>query len=497
MRRYIAGFLVIFAFWNSSNGQTFPVKTIIETGPRDNRINMVFLGDGYQSFEMGKYEEDVQATIDKIFNEMPYSQYKNLFNVYAIEVPSKESGTDHPGTAPDCPYKDSVFFHDTYFNTTFDFGGTVNGIHRLLVAQNYGAINNVLINNFPDYDIVMMVVNHQWYGGSGGSIAVYSTNVLSAEIAIHEAGHSFAGLADEYGGTAHNKFDGINVTQQTELNLIPWNIWIMPGTPLPTPQVTSYSDVIGLFEGAYYSNEGMFRPKLHCKMRELNVPFCEVCAEQLIKSMFNYVYVIDSYQPEDNEITLYTNDKADFNINLVQLSSKELSVEWRLDGNIINENVNNILLDGSNIKVGNHVLSGIAKHSTDLVRRDPNNLLESSVSWTVNVVNPTDVDESKIPNEFVLEQNYPNPFNPSTTINYKIPVVDALNSAEVYVTLKVYDMLGRKVATLVNEEKLPGNYEVNFDASNAEQGRYMSSGIYFYKLTAGNFSETKKMLLLK
>ena len=493
MRRYVIGFLLIFAFWNSSYGQTFPVKTIVENGPRDNRINMVFLGDGYQITEMNKYEEDVQATIEKIFNEMPYSQYKNLFNVYAIEVPSKESGTDHPGTAPDCPYKDSVFFHDTYFNTTFDFGGAVNGIHRLLVAQNYTAINNVLINNFPDYDMVMMVVNHHWYGGSGGSISVYSTNTLSAEIAIHEAGHSFGGLADEYGGTAHNKFDGINVTQHTELGLIPWNTWISPETPLPTPPNASNTEVIGLFEGAYYSDVGMYRPKLHCKMRELNVPFCEVCTEQLIKSMFGYVDLIDSYQPDSTSITLYTNDKAGFDINMVQLSSKEVSVEWALDGNIINENVTNVLLDGPNIKVGKHNLSVTAKHNTDLVRKDPDNLLESTVSWTVNVVNPTDVNEDKIPNEFVLEQNYPNPFNPSTTIKFSIPTVETQHAASQHVILRIYDILGKEIATLVKEEKSPGNYEVAFNTGDYS----LPSGIYFYKLTAGSFSETKKMLLLK
>jgi len=86
--------------------------------------------------------------------------------------------------------------------------------------------------------------------------------------------------------------------------------------------------------------------------------------------------------------------------------------------------------------------------------------------------------------EFTLEQNYPNPFNPSTKIKYQIPVGG-------FVNLKVYDILGREVATLVNEEKPAGNYEVRFDVMG------LTSGIYFYKLNAGVFTQTRKMIFLK
>ena len=97
------------------------------------------------------------------------------------------------------------------------------------------------------------------------------------------------------------------------------------------------------------------------------------------------------------------------------------------------------------------------------------------------------------PKEFLLQQNYPNPFNPSTSIQYAI-------SSTQFVTLKVYDLLGREVATLVNEEKPAGSYNAQFTISNLPAGRQgvqLSSGIYFYKLQAGDFIETKKMILLK
>jgi hypothetical protein len=110
----------------------------------------------------------------------------------------------------------------------------------------------------------------------------------------------------------------------------------------------------------------------------------------------------------------------------------------------------------------------------------------------------TDVEEEEsLVKEFYLEQNYPNPFNPSTKIKFTIPSVGT--SLMKFVQLKVYDVLGNEVAILVNEEKSAGSYEVEFSASG------LTSGIYFYKLTAGNpstgsgqvFTETKKMLLMK
>ncbi|MBI5731569.1 MAG: T9SS type A sorting domain-containing protein [Ignavibacteriales bacterium] len=96
------------------------------------------------------------------------------------------------------------------------------------------------------------------------------------------------------------------------------------------------------------------------------------------------------------------------------------------------------------------------------------------------------VDEKKnnIPQEYELNQNYPNPFNPTTTINYQLPE----NS---FVTIKVYDMLGKEVATLVNENKSAGYHRVNFNAGK------LTSGVYVYTITANNFVQSKKMLLMK
>jgi len=88
------------------------------------------------------------------------------------------------------------------------------------------------------------------------------------------------------------------------------------------------------------------------------------------------------------------------------------------------------------------------------------------------------------PTLYELSQNYPNPFNPSTSIRYQTP-------QDGIVTLRIYDILGAVVATLINEEKTAGKYEVNFDASK------LSSGVYIYKIQAGDFISSKKMILIK
>ncbi len=109
-----------------------------------------------------------------------------------------------------------------------------------------------------------------------------------------------------------------------------------------------------------------------------------------------------------------------------------------------------------------------------------------------------DVKEEKnnIPQEFSLSQNFPNPFNPSTAIKFSIPSVGAEHVQPLHVTLKVYDLLGREITTLVNEEKAPGNYEVRFNAE-TRRGESIPSGVYIYRLQAGSYSKTKKMILLK
>ena len=136
------------------------------------------------------------------------------------------------------------------------------------------------------------------------------------------------------------------------------------------------------------------------------------------------------------------------------------------------------------IAIGSDTVSAIVISGTDTV-----SIFRKAI---VTYVNPTTINENPVtPDRFYLYQNSPNPFNPSTTLSFVI-------GHSSFVSLKVYDVLGNEIATLVNEEKQPGTYEVEFNAaSHSGEVRNLTSGIYFYKLKAGNFIETKKMILLK
>ncbi len=129
---------------------------------------------------------------------------------------------------------------------------------------------------------------------------------------------------------------------------------------------------------------------------------------------------------------------------------------------------------------------GLEQVGTESVRND---LIRNSLNWFGLLV---DVEENgeEIPSKFALEQNYPNPFNPTTTIKYTIPNVGGVETLHA-TSLQIYNILGEKVATLVNKRQAPGNYTVQFDASN------LPSGVYFYTLKVGDVQLTKKMILMK
>jgi len=126
-----------------------------------------------------------------------------------------------------------------------------------------------------------------------------------------------------------------------------------------------------------------------------------------------------------------------------------------------------------------YVIQALVVLDSLLFAGTPNSVLRRPISEMVSsILNP------ELPSQFILNQNYPNPFNPTTTINYSVPKSGI-------VKIKVYDLLGRVVATIVNENKPAGNYNIEFNASK------LTSGIYFYRMEAGSFSQTKKLLLLK
>ena len=173
-----------------------------------------------------------------------------------------------------------------------------------------------------------------------------------------------------------------------------------------------------------------------------------------LPTRYSYMHDI-AFDSEDN-IYLATDDGM--------YKSKDNGASWSMiDGSNISKNINALAFNNEGLLYAGTFNSGVYKSVETLTNVDAN------TNFTTN---------------FFLSQNYPNPFNPSTNINYSL-------SATSHVVLKVYDILGREVAKLVNEEKHSGNYKIIFNGSN------LSSGVYFYRIQAGNFTVTKKFVLLK
>jgi len=364
--------IFIFAVCNIGYAQTFPVTTISQTGNDDKRINISYLPDGFTSAELSLFITEATAFNDELFSQTPFSNYKNFFNAYAIEVPSAQSGADHPGTATDINEPAiPVTNVDTYFGSTFDFGN----IHRLLVATDAQAISSVLADNTPAYDQSMVIVNSTEYGGSGGPYSTSSINQSGAEIAIHEIGHSFAYLSDEYYAGDIYAGENFNMTQNTNPQQVRWNEWF------GDQGIGIYRHCCGSTANTWY------RPHQNCKMKNLGAPFCAVCTQRIIDVIYALVTPIDAYTPTQNNLSIGVNDQA-FSLDLILPMPNTLNIEWMLNGALYANGPNNILISKNDLINGNNVLQAIVIDETSLSRTFlPGEGYEFTVTWNISNAN--------------------------------------------------------------------------------------------------------------
>lgn len=351
------------------NAQVFPVETVLDNGLATKRIKYVFLSDGYLSSELPTFVTQVNAFKDNVFTQTPFKEYKNFFNFYAIKVPSVESGCDHPGTATDITEgSQPVSSVNTYFNSTFDYAN----IHRLVVPQNNSAIATVMANNFPSYNQIFIFANSTYYGGSGGTYATSTVNTSANEIAIHEIGHSFAGLADEYaiGGQGERP----NRTTVTNPATVKWKNWI--GT-----------NSIGIYP---IGVEGWQRPHQNCKMQFLGVSFCSVCKEAFVNKIYQLVTPIYDYTPASS--TLSVNNTTTFSATLTQPIPNTLKSDWKLNGTSIATNVSTVNITPAQLNAGTNTLTLYVTDETTLSRSYlPNTGYVFSQTWTISKTIPLEM----------------------------------------------------------------------------------------------------------
>ena len=365
----VVGALLVF----STRLHAEPYTTIEGNGLPGNRVDIVFLGDGYTSSQLGKYANDVVTFTDRFFSEPPFQQYRPYFNVHRIDVVSSQAGADHPSMN---------VYKDTALGATFDCADIAR-----LICVDTSAVNTVLARSLPGDrgDIVIVLVNDPQYGGSGGAIAVSSTHADGVDVVLHEVGHSLGLLADEYDygpPSCERSSEPIepNVTLQTQRNAIKWRHWVAADTPTPTSGEDGSRP--GLYVGGRYCTSGMYRPTYNSKMRSLYQPFDQVNAEQLTRRIYNFVSPIDDAVPAPGIITAA--GVLAFSVVPLVPASHGLSIRWELDGGL-RATTPGVSIDTRTLAAGDHTLRAIVADPTPLVRSDPEGLLRDTRSWTIRV----------------------------------------------------------------------------------------------------------------
>lgn len=380
--------------------QGYMVDTLLWNGPIDKRINVVILGDGYQEVELNKFVADAKAFSGALFKSSPYKEYAQYFNIVAIRVPSQESGASHPGTATDVTEPaHPVSTVNNYFGSTFD----AYNIHRLLVVGKSSSVYTVLANTFPSYDQVIMLVNSPHYGGSGGAIATSSLHSSANEIAIHELGHSFARLKDEYYAGDVYSAEAINMTQETNETLVRWKNWM------------NFQGV-GIYQHCCGGNSSKwYRPHQNCKMRALNQNFCPICVEGTIERIHDLVSPIDQFEPSNITPINFTEAQR-FSVDLVKPLPNTLDVKWELNGRLVASQTDTMLVEEEEWEEGNNTLMATVIDTTAMLRSESHGLLHFyTVLWTIN--------KSSTATQNVLSQKYeveiyPNPIQ--TQLNLRL-----------------------------------------------------------------------------
>lgn len=272
-------------FIYSPNPTRYPYVKFIDNGDPENKVDIAFIAEGYLPEEMPKFLQDAQRIGDYFLKVSPYSEYPGNFNFYAIQSPSAETGVTIPGTRE-------------YINTSVKSTFYTFNMDRYLTCFNTFEVYDIAAS--VPYDAVFILVNSKRYGGGGfynhlGESTV--DNPLSNIVAVHEFGHTFAGLADEY-YTSEVTYSGFyniavepwepNITTNVDF-ASKWKSMIRPGIPVPTPRTDEYRDEVGMFEGGGYVGKGIFSPKMDCRMKSNEAPgFCPVCREAIRRMILFY-----------------------------------------------------------------------------------------------------------------------------------------------------------------------------------------------------------------
>ncbi|MCL5130132.1 MULTISPECIES: M64 family metallopeptidase [unclassified Algibacter] len=460
---YISFLLLNYQFiW----AQVFTQETIQNFGDNDKRLNLVILSEGYQVSEFEQFKTDAVSYTNSMFNESPFKEYANYFNVHIIYVPSNESGADHPGESdepletPDAPIS-PITNVDTYFNATYDSFGA----HRRLFYELDGdyanqtevKINSVLADNFPTYDQALILVNSDVYGASGGEFPMSYTGYWGPKTVIHELGHSMFDLKDEYYPGDFFTEEAINMTKESDENLVKWKNWV------GTKNVGVYQYTCDTGNCAEW-----YKPHQKCIMENLNYTFCPVCTEGIIEKIHDLLPSLESYEP--NTTTVNNPElPLEFKLSLIK-PTHDLERAWTLNGNLFASSVDNVIIQETDLNIGLNTLTAVIHDNPSSLLKIDNHETKhiSTVTWTINHSSLGIESIESLSDNFEVLM-FPNPVSNMVNLRFESETLENLK-------VDIISMEGRKLlsTSLSNSEIKPidisafstGIYLTNFYANN-------------------------------
>ncbi len=326
------------------------VVAVQAAGDPTQRLDLVFLGDGYRAEDMDVFADDVDRVVAYLASIEPWSRYATLLNVWRVEIPSVASGASHDELG-------------TVVDTAFECAYGCGDIDRLICCDEGKVLDAAA--RVGAYDGVMVLVNDPTYGGSGGFTyaTAYTGLDFGTQVAAHELGHSLVLLHDEYSYGFSDNFSatGPNCTKEPEAPQ--WDQWL--GV-----------DGVDAFQECSYTNH--WRPTAEgCMMRTLSDGYCPVCREEAVLAMYGKIPdIVTSATPSGT-----VEEGAIIEIATV-IPADDLVFEWTVDGAPI-EGVTGATFDPTCTGVNGEVSVRIVD-ATPWVREDPQDLLASSAGpWTV------------------------------------------------------------------------------------------------------------------
>jgi len=332
------------------------VYKVMDNGDSNNRADLVFLSEGYTASQLSQFSEDVDNIINGYFDVPPYLEYKKLYNVWRVEAASSVSGAGNGSP----------------INTRFGAHFGCYGIARLLCVDETKVTN--YINSVMDStqaDQVVVVVNTQTYGGAGGTVATMSLAPAAIDLALHEVGHSFGHLADEYTNGTCITSEPTEANATTSSYGSKWSHW-------------QHASNISAYQGGRYCTSGMYRPTYDSMMNHLGVPFYQVNEEELVKRTYHFVDPIDSVYPNASNINIGENQSETFTVQTVIPVPNTIDVNWYLD-NVHKSHGNEFTVAANDLSSGTYTLVAHVKDNTNKVIKDDYNVMKDSYSWQITI----------------------------------------------------------------------------------------------------------------